>query len=174
MSDGRYIGTASIGYEGVAGLLPALTQIAASTRMLVQIGGGATSLPADKLKARADQSPSLMALCLRFALARAVQTEQSAACNTLHHLPARLARWLLLSEDRVNRSRMTLTQDEMAAMTGALRSSISLTASEFKEQGLIGYSRGQVEILDRPGLERRACECYRVDIARREALCLRA
>jgi CRP-like cAMP-binding protein len=172
MSDGRDVETVSIGYEGVAGLLPAVTHDAPNTRMYVQIGGGAISLPAEKLSARADQSPSLIALILRFAQARTAQAEQSAACFALHPLPSRLARWLLICEDRVDRSTMLLTQDEMGVMAGALRSSISMLASEFKQRGLISYSRGHLQIVDRSRLESQACECYRADRARRIATAL--
>lgn len=167
MADGREVETVSIGYESVAGLLPAVTHIAPTTRMRVQIGGGAISLPAERLYARANRSPSLMALILRFAQDRAAQAEQSAACYALHPLPSRLARWLLICEDRVDRSAMLLTQDEMGVMAGALRSSISMLASDFKQQGLISYSRGHLQILDRPRLEAQACECYAADRARR-------
>lgn len=170
LSDGREIATESIGNESVAGLMPAITHIPPTTRMFVQISGGAISLPADRFSDRANESPALMALIHRFAQAQAAQAEQSAACHALHHLSARLARWLLICEDRVNGPRMLLTQDDLGAMAGALRSSVSLVASEFKEQGLINYNRGRVEILDRPGLERRACECYLLDRARREML----
>jgi CRP-like cAMP-binding protein len=163
MSDGRAVESVSIGYEGAAGLLPALTGVPPTTRMYVQIGGSAISVPAEKLKAQADRSPSLMALILRLAQAGASQAEQSVVCHAAHHLPARLARWLLICQDRVDRPDMTLTQDEMGLMAGALRSSISLTASEFKAQGLIRYSRGRLEIVDRPGLENQACECYHAD-----------
>jgi CRP-like cAMP-binding protein len=137
--------------------------------MRVQIGGGAVSLPAERLRDRAAQSPPLMALILRSAHDQSAQAEQSAACYALHSLPSRLARWLLICEDRVERSTMLLTQDEMGVMAGALRSSISMLASDFKHQGLIGYSRGHLQILDRPRLEARACECYRADRARRFA-----
>jgi CRP-like cAMP-binding protein len=167
MADGRDAETASIGYEGVAGLLPALTRIAPTTRMFVQIGGGAISLPGERLRTQAFQSSALMALILQFAQSRSAHSEQAAACYALHPLAARLARWLLLCEDRVDRREMMLTQDDMALIAGALRSSISVIASEFKSQGLIRYSRGHVEIIDRPRLERRACECYDVDRARR-------
>lgn len=163
MSDGRGVETASIGNEGVAGMLPALTQVAPSTRMEVQIGGGAISLPAETLRTRAHHSPSLMALILRLEQMRTAQADQAAACHALHHLPARLARWLLVCQDRVDRPNMVLTQDHMGVIAGALRSSISLIASEFKAQGLIHYSRGHLEIVDRPGLERQACECYHAD-----------
>jgi CRP-like cAMP-binding protein len=169
MSDGREVETVSIGFESVAGLLPALTRISPTTRMRVQIGGGAISLPAIRLCERAKRSPQLMRLILRFAQDRAAQAEQSAACYALHPLPARLARWLLICEDRVDRSTMLLTQDEMGVMAGALRSSISMLASDFKQQGLSNYSRGHLQILDRPRLEAQACECYAADRARRSA-----
>jgi CRP-like cAMP-binding protein len=170
MSDGREVETNSVGYSGAAGLLPALTHVAPSSRMLVQIGGGAIALPVDKLRERASQSPTLMKLILRSAQGLTAQAEQSAACYALHQLPARLARWLLICGDRVDRPQMELTQDHMGLMAGALRSSISLVASEFKEMDLIRYSRGHLEIIDRQGLERCACECYAIDCARREAI----
>ena len=170
MRDGRDVETASIGYEGVAGLLPALTETGATSRMCVQIGGGAITLPAAKLRERFEQSPALMSLVLGSVMALSVQAERSAACHALHPLNARLARMLLVCENRVNRSQMELTQDHLGAMTGALRSSISLIASEFKELGLIHYSRGHIEILDHEGLESRACECYGHDQARRDTM----
>src|SRR5580658_2224396 len=169
MSDGRDVETVSVGCESVAGLLPAVTHIAPTTRMRVQIGGGAVSLPAERLRARAAQSAPLMTLILRSAQDQSAQAEQSAACYALHSLPSRLARWLLICEDRVERSTMLLTQDEMGVMAGALRSSISMLASDFKRQGLISYSRGHLQILDRPRLEAQACECYAADRARRIA-----
>jgi CRP-like cAMP-binding protein len=168
MRDGREVETSSIGYDGVAGLLPALTEIAAKSRMSVQIGGGAISLPASRLRERVKQSPALTSQTLHSLMVQSMQAERSAACHALHPLNARLARWLLICEDRVNRSQMELTQDHLGVMTGALRSSISLIASEFKELGLIRYSRGHIEILDREGLESRACECYGHDQAMRD------
>jgi CRP-like cAMP-binding protein len=168
MRDGRDVETASIGHESVAGLLSALTGIPPKTRMFVQLPGAAISLPSINLRNRVHESPVLMMLILRCAQASAMHTEQSVACNALHHLPARLARWLLISHDRVDSPRMILTQEYMGVMAGALRSSISIAASEFKSAGLIRYSRGSVEILDRDGLERRACECYETDRTVRE------
>ncbi len=170
MLDGREVETASIGYDGAAGLLPALTETAPASRMIVQIGGGAIVLPASRLREQVNQSPALLELVLRSVMALSGQAEQSAACYALHPLTARLARWLLVCEDRVNRSQMELTQDHLGVMAGALRSSVSQVASEFKDLGFIRYSRGHMEILDRQGLESRACECYRHDRARRDAL----
>jgi CRP-like cAMP-binding protein len=171
MRDGRSVETATIGYENVAGLLPGLTQSPSPGRMFVQIGGGAISLPVDKLRARAAASPTLMDLILRFAQAGAAQAEQSAACNALHPLTSRLARWILTCDDRVDQPNMTLTQGDLAVMCGALRSSVSIAASEFKRDGLIRYSRGLIDIIDRPRLERQSCECYSSDRARWRRLC---
>jgi CRP-like cAMP-binding protein len=170
MKDGRNVETASIGHESVAGLLSALTGVPPISRMHVQIAGGAISVPSSALRARTNESASLMRLILRYAQVNSAQAEQSAACNAVHHLSARLARWLLICQDRIDNPIMPLTQDYLGVMAGALRSSVSLAAGEFKEQGLIRYSRGQIEILDRAGLEARACECYRVDQANRESL----
>jgi CRP-like cAMP-binding protein len=172
MKDGREVETTSIGYEGAAGLLPAVTETVAASRMCVQIGGGAITLPAHRLREQLGRSPALLGLVMRSVMGLSSQAEQAAACYALHHLTARLARWLLVCEDRTNRAHMDLTQDHLGVMAGALRSSISLIASEFKDMGLIRYSRGHMEILDRRGLEGRACECYRHDRARRDALAM--
>ena len=161
--DGRSVEIASVGYENAAGLLPALSRVPGRNRMFVQIAGGAISIPADKLRAQSSRSPILMGLILRFAQARVAQSDQAGACRASHALSGRLAYWLLTCADRVDRLVMSLTQDDMAVMTGALRSSISLVASDFKRAGLINYSRGELEILDLPGLIARACPCYDAD-----------
>jgi CRP-like cAMP-binding protein len=160
MADGHHVETASIGFEGAAGLLPAISDAPSASRVFVQIGGGAVALPASSLREQARRSLSLMSTILAFFQAALVEAQASAACGAVHNLRARLARCLLISADRVGRSTILLTQDDMGLMAGALRSSISLTASEFKEAGLIRYARGHVEILDRPGLEQVACHCY--------------
>jgi len=160
-TDGHDVETASVGFEGAAGVLPAISGVASPSRLQVQIGGGAVALAASSLRDQVHRSAALMNAVLLFAQADTVQTHQTAACCAVHHLRARLARCLLTCEDRVGRSTIVLTQDDMGLMAGALRSSISLTASEFKDAGLIRYSRGRVEILDRSGLERAACSCYR-------------
>ena len=165
MRDGRGVETASVGFEGAVGVLHAVSDEAASARMTVQIGGAAIALPATGLRDRIEQSPSLIRTVLRFSQTSAAQTRQSAACRAVHTLPARLASWLLVCESRVGGSTMAVTQDDLGLMVGALRSSVSLTASMFKQAGLIRYSRGRLEIVDGPGLERLACECYRPSCA---------
>jgi CRP-like cAMP-binding protein len=117
-------------------------------------------VPSVIVRARAAESPALMQLLLSHVQASAKQAEQSVACNVLHDAPARLARWLLMTEDRVGAPTLPLTQEYMAVMTGVQRTTISLVANALRAKGLIAFSRGNVEILDRPGLERAACECY--------------
>jgi CRP-like cAMP-binding protein len=160
MADGREIETASVGCDGVTGLANALADEALSTRMIARIGGGAFALPAAILRQQAERSPALMRLILRHLRVAMEQAEHSVVCHAAHQLPARLARWLLTCQDWVDRPIISLTQDAMGSMTGSLRSSISVTAGEFKLAGLIRYSRGHVEILDRSRLENLACECY--------------
>lgn len=142
---------------------PTLTGLAAQTRTFVQIPGTAFRLPMEALRAYLDADPSLLRHVLAYLQVNGAQAERTIACNAVHPLAERLARWLLISRDRVNVPVMALTQDYMCVMAAALRGSISLTASAFKREGLITYNRGMVEILDHPGLERRACECYRSD-----------
>jgi CRP-like cAMP-binding protein len=101
-------------------------------------------------------------LVLRYVQAQLVQTSQSAGCNSHHQVAQRLSRWLLLCADRSESNVLPLTQEYIADMLGTVRTSVSLAAEGLQREGLIQYSRGKVVVLDRPGLERRACECYRV------------
>lgn len=163
LKDGRSYEVSSVGYEGVANLFPILTGIAAQTRTFVQVPGTSLRLPAATLSAHLEGRASLLRHLLVYLQINSAQSERTIACSAAHPLSGRLARWLLITNDRVSTPVMSLTQDYMCVMAGALRSSISLTASAFKRDGLIAYSRGKVRILDRPGLERRACDCYRSD-----------
>ena len=98
---------------------------------------------------------------LRYVLANNAQAEQSVACNAVHDVPARLARWLLMTQDRTGHRILPLTQEYLAVMVGVQRTTISVAATAFKDAGIIRYSRGQIEVTDRAKLEGRACECYR-------------
>ncbi len=161
LKDGRSVEIATIGVESLAGLLPALLQTPSRTRLYVQISGSAIRLPAEKLRARVAESPALLELLLRYLNANIAQAEQSVACNAVHDVPARLSRWLLMTEDRTGHRIIPLTQEYLAVMVGVQRTTISIAATGLKDSGIIRYSRGQVEILDRHKLEGRACECYR-------------
>ena len=143
-------------------MLPALGDLPAPSSIFAQIGGAAISIPAEALRRRATVSQPFMQLTLRFAQSNASQADQSVACNALHNVAARLSRWLLMTEDRVGNDMVPLTQEYLAVMVGVQRTTVSAAAAELKAAKLIRYVRGRIEIIDRPGLEKRACECYEV------------
>jgi CRP-like cAMP-binding protein len=160
LADGRTVESASVGRESAVGLLEGVALQPATSRAFAQVPGSAMRLPAALYRARMAESQPLTHLTLLHARANTVQAEQGLACNTAHDVSARLARWLLMTQDRVGSKSFPLTQDYMAIMTGVQRSTVSLAASALKQRNLIDYSRGQVTILDRPALLRQACECY--------------
>ena len=160
MKDGTCVECATVGFESAVGILPALSGGWSSNRTFVQLAGSGISIPAEGLRKQAAQSPPLVDLLLRFAQAVIAQEEQSVACNALHAPELRLARWILQSQDRLNMRVLPLTQDYLAIMLDVQRTTVSAAASQLKDEGLIRYSRGQLEILDRPALEARSCECY--------------
>lgn len=162
MEGGKEVETATIGRESVVALIEVMTTRPSRSRIVAQIGGGAIRLPSSIFRARLRESQSLMSLSLRHVLGNAAQAEQAAACNATHGVQARLARWLLMTQDRVGADAFNLTQDYMAAMTGVQRSTVSVMASELKRVGAIDYSRGGVRVLDRGLLLTHACECYGV------------
>ncbi len=160
MRNGDSVECGTVGRESAVGLLAALTGEAAGNRAVCQIAGSAMSLPAAVLRERAMASADLLNLLLRHLQLTIAQEEQSVACNATHPVPARLARWLLLSQDRSATKLLPLTQEYLAAVLGVQRATVSAAAGLLRDEGLIHYSRGQIQILDRPGLERRSCECY--------------
>jgi CRP-like cAMP-binding protein len=162
MLDGTSVETSSVGFETATPLLAALSKRPIKVRVFAQIGGAAIRVAAQSLRAQADASPTLRTLLLRHADAMAFQAEQGVACNALHHAPARLARWLLMTQDRTGNGALPLTQEYLAIMTGVQRTTISALANELRSAGLIAFRRGNVEIVDRAGLEKVACECYGV------------
>ena len=162
LADGRTVESASVGRESAVGLMEAITSRPPTSRAFAQIGGGAMRVPAALFRSRMLQSPSLARLSLLHVRATAVQSEQGVACNAAHDVSARLSRWLLMTQDRVGSTTFPLTQDYMAVMTGVQRSTVSLAASALKRRGVIDYSRGMVTVVDRSGLQRQACECYRI------------
>jgi CRP-like cAMP-binding protein len=160
MANGDRVESSTIGRESATGLLNALSSQPASSMIVAQIAGSAMKMPARALRELAQSSPRLMALTARHIQANVAQVEQSVACNAVHHVDARLARWLLQTGDRVGAAIVPLTQEYLAVMLGVQRTTVSGSAAALRDAGLIRYSRGRVEVLDRPGLERKACECY--------------
>jgi CRP-like cAMP-binding protein len=160
MPDGEAAETGTIGRESAAGLVDALAGTAVCSRVFVQVAGSAITVPAAAYRARLVLSPALLRLSLKHLRAVICQAEMGAACNVVHSANARLARWLLMTEDRTGSPSFTLTQDYMAVMTGVQRTTVSAMAAALKKAGVIDYSRGQVVILDQQALKAHACECY--------------
>lgn len=162
MADGSSVEVATVGREGFTGLPLLLDDRAMANRVFVQIPGEADRLPAAAFAALIERLPALRRLMLRYALALVTQVAQGSACNRLHPVEARCARWLLMTHDRVDGDAFPLTQDFLAQMLGASRPSVSIAAGVLQKAGLIRYTRGVIEVLDRPGLEAASCECYGV------------
>jgi CRP-like cAMP-binding protein len=170
MEDGRAVETATVGRESAVGLLDVLTDEPSHSRVFAQVAGSATRLPAPAFGALIANSPTFLKLVLRHARANVVQAEQGVACNIAHEVHGRLARWLLMTQDRVGAATFPLTQEYMSVMTGVQRSTVSVMAGALKKAGVISYSRGFVTILKRDALIAHACECYGVVGRQFEAL----
>lgn len=161
--DNGYVEVGMTGREGLVGTSVLLNPRAVAThRALVQISGSAWRLPSTALREMVDQLPTLRDRCFRYLQVVMVQTSQSAACNARHELPERLARWLLMTHDRINTDRLPMTQEFLSYMLGVRRAGVSVVTSALQAQGLIQQSRGYLSILDRQGLEEEACNCYRL------------
>lgn len=162
MRDGASVEVGVIGNEGFVGTPILLGVKSTPNRVLVQIAGGAFRIKAEALRAILPRTPRLELMLRRFIHAQAFQIAQSAACNRLHQVEGRLARWLLMTRDRVGSDLLPLTHEFLAEMLGARRSTVTVAAGALQRAGLIEYSRGRVRTLDRTGLEKSACECYQI------------
>lgn len=155
--------TAAIGAEGFVGFEAVLGGNRAANRALVQLAGSACRVPIGRLRAAAAESAPLRELLLRYIRFFLIQSLQSAACNSLHTVDERCARWLLMAHDRAgNVDSFNLTHEFLAEMLGVHRPSLTIVARTLQQAGLIRYSRGVMTITDRQGLEEAACECYGV------------
>lgn len=150
----------TIGFEGMIGLPLLLHGSSATTRALVQVEGEAYRMTAAALRRIIATSDSISRILLRFALAFFNQVAQSVACNRLHSLEERCARWLLITHDRVEGDEFRLTQEFLSFMLGVHRPAVTLAAGALQKAGFIHYSRGKITITDRAGLEGAACACY--------------
>jgi len=159
-SDGRSVEVAVTGREGVVGA-PSFGIHRRPYRSIMQIPGNALRMSADVLEEKLPQLPVLREVLNRYMLVRGLQMAQIAACNRLHEIDQRLARWLLMCHDRVHSDLLPVTHELLAQMLGAARPSVSLAAEVLQKTGVIEISRGALRILKRPELESVACECYR-------------
>jgi CRP-like cAMP-binding protein len=161
LADGETVESGVVGNEGVVGLSAVLGADVATNQALIQDSGSALRIKTTALRAFIRHGGALHDLLLRFTHTLLTQISQTAACNRIHTINERLARWLLLTHDRVNGDTCELTHDFLARMLGTRRSGVTVAASTLREAGLINYTRGYVSILDREELEAASCECYR-------------
>lgn len=162
MDDGQAVEVATMGNEGMAGLPVFLGATTSPDLAFAQIPGRALRMPAGEFRELANGAGVVQALLQRYTQAFFVQLAQGAACNRLHSLDQRLARWLLMTHDRVGQDQFPLTQEFMAQMLGVRRATVTEAAGRLQQADLITYRRGIITILDRPGLEAASCECYRI------------
>lgn len=159
--DGREVEAATVGREGAIGGIVSEGHKPAFGRAVMQIGGQALAIPTSHLEAAKTGSPRFSDLFSRYADALLAQMMQSVACNALHRTEERCARWLLATHDRAGDNIIQLTQESLAEMLGVQRTTVTAVTGVLQDRGLVRTHRGRVEVLDRPGLERAACECYR-------------
>jgi CRP-like cAMP-binding protein len=162
LEDGSTVEAGVIGPEGVAGISVVLGAESTPNQALTQSDVETLRISAADLVTEFRKSPQLRDSLLRFVHTMFTQVTQTAACNRLHTLDQRLARWLLMIQDRVDNNRFTLTQEFLSRMLGVRRAGVTVAANDLRHSGLIDYHRGEIVIIDRQGLEKVCCECYRI------------
>jgi CRP-like cAMP-binding protein len=163
LRDGGSVEAGVVGNEGVVGMPLVLgTEAAANSRAQVQIAGDALKIKAAPFVNAFKRNERVRTLLLSYLHAFITQISQTVACNGMHRLEDRLARWLLSCHDRTSGDAMGLTQEFIAQMLGVRRAGVSVATTRLEERGLIRHKRGSIEILDRAGLEAASCECYAV------------
>src|SRR5882757_4794493 len=160
MADGIMVETGITGNEGLVGFPVLLGTKTTPTRTFMQIPGNGFKIKANHLIEEFERSGALHKKINRYFQAHLVQTGQTAACNRLHDIAERLARWLLMCHDRMSSDNFTITHEFLGHMLGTPRSTVTLAAGILHKSGLVEYSRGKLIIKDRKGLENAACECY--------------
>jgi CRP-like cAMP-binding protein len=153
---------AVVGREGMIGVSLFMGGETTPNRAVVQSACRAYRLPAHILKAHFAEGGALQLILLKFTQALITQISQTAVCNLHHTVDQQLCRWLLLSLDRLPENRLQMTQELIANMLGVRRQGVTESAGKLEHEGLITYSRGLITVLNRPGLEKRSCECYQV------------
>ena len=160
LENGSSAEIAVVGREGLVGVSLFMGGGTTPSRAVVQSAGYGFRLKAKDMKLEFDKGGPVLHLLLRYTQALITQMSQTAVCNRHHSLDQQLCRWLLLSLDRLEGSELVMTQELIANMLGVRREGVTEGASKLQHAGLISYSRGRITVLDRPGLEKRTCECY--------------
>ncbi|QBR04090.1 Crp/Fnr family transcriptional regulator [Paraburkholderia pallida] len=162
MENGASGEIAIVGNEGIVGIAIFMGGETTPSRAVVQSAGKAYRLDTRVLKEEFNRGGPMQRLLLRYTQALITQMAQTAVCNRHHSIDQQLCRWLLLSLDRLPSNELKMTQELIANMLGVRRPGVTEAAMKLQEAGLIRYSYGHIEVLDRPGLEKRVCECYSV------------
>jgi CRP-like cAMP-binding protein len=162
MQNGAAVEIGTFGLEGLSGAQLILGGDRAPSQMICQIPGETLRMPVDRFLYHLKTAPTFQRIVRRYTEALFNFMGQSIACNRLHTVDERCARWLLMSHDRVGGDQFDLTQEFLAIMLGVHRPGVSIAAASLQQAGFIRYIRGHVEIRDRKGLESAACECYKI------------
>jgi CRP-like cAMP-binding protein len=162
IDEGLTVEVALVGSGGIAGLSAVLSGIPAPSRAIVQIAGSGARIAGERLRALYRQSEALRTVLLRYNEVLFGRVQQTAVCNAGHKLEARLCRWMLQARDLTGSDQLMLTQEFLAQMLGAQRSTVNLVAQTLRQAGLIDIRRGSVQLLDIDGIRGVACECYGV------------
>ena len=162
MQDGRTVEAGVVGHEGVAGVAIAVGLTRSPVREIVQVDADGFRVGAGALQVILKSTPQLQMMLSRYAVLRGMQVAQTVACNRLHRIEQRLARWLLMAQDRVDSAMVAMTHDFLATMLGTNRPTVSQAAAILQKRKSIEYIRGAVKIVNRKKLEASACECYGV------------
>jgi CRP-like cAMP-binding protein len=169
MESGEGVETATIGREGAVNTMTGRGG-RASGRAVVQVEGTSSQILASRFHGAMDDSPFIRMLIVRYNEAQISAVYQSVGCNAIHRVEARLCRWLLQTMDRTESAVLALTQELLSEMLGVQRTTVTVLARQIQDAGLIRYRRGRIEVLDRNGLEKRACACYKRIQTRMESI----
>ena len=162
MLDRKALEVGLVGQEGMVGIALALGADLSPVRVLVQGAGSALRMKAASFGAALERCPALQRELHRYAYAKLLQARQTAACNRFHQVQARLAGWLLLTRDRVRADQFHVTHELLGETLGVRRSGVTNAATALQRRNLISYSRGDIRILDRKGLQAASCGCYEI------------
>jgi CRP-like cAMP-binding protein len=162
LKDGKSVEAGLLGKDGASGMPAVLGLSRSPLREIVQIAGSGFRVRIGTLREIVQTAPQIQVILGRYAAGLAMQVAQTAACNRLHKIEERLARWLLIAQDRLESGTVPITHDFLATMLGTDRPSVTLAAGVLQKKGIIVYMRGSVKILNRQKLEEFACECYAI------------
>lgn len=161
MDDGSAVEIGTTGYEGMIGAAVCLGDDRSSAQVFCQVAGRARKLPVGEFRSELAAGGPLAGLVRRYTRFEGLMAAQGVACNRLHGVDERCARWLLMTHDRVGADTFVLTQEFLAQMLGVRRASVTVAAGVLQSAGIIRYTRGKITVTDRPRLEAASCECYR-------------